>query len=297
MGDIGPQRRSRWGGAGWLLGPYALGALVLLAIPAVATFAVAFYEVDLLGPSRWAGVENFRMLFEDPVFREALINSLTFALFAVPLRLLGALGLALLLHERSRGAGLGRTAAYLPTVVPDVAYALLWLFLVNPLFGPVNALLGAVGLPEPDWLTTGAGAMATIVLMSGFTIGEGFVVALAARQELPKELYELSRVEGSGPVNTFRRVTLPLMAPTLGLLAVRDLAFSLQVSFIPAYLLTDGGPDRATLFLPLYAFDVGFEQLRYGYAAAMTLSMFVITALLVLLQLRLVKRWRFDAVT
>jgi multiple sugar transport system permease protein len=179
--------------------------------------------------------------------------------------------------------------------VPDVAYALLWLFLVNPLFGPVNAALGFVGLPQPDWLTTGTGAMATMILMSGFTIGEGFVVALAARQELPKELYELAKVEGSGVLYTFRRVTLPLMAPTLGLLAIRDLAFSLQVSFIPAYLLTDGGPDRATLFLPLYAFDAGFEQLRYGYAAAMTLTMFLITALLVLVQLWLVRRWRFGA--
>jgi multiple sugar transport system permease protein len=282
--------------ARWLLAPYAFGALVLLVIPAVATFVVAFMEVDLLGPSSWTGLDNFRELVDDPVFREALVNSLTFAALAVPLRLLGALGLALLLHERARGVGFARTSAYLPTVVPDVAYALLWLFLVNPLFGPINTVLGFVGLPQPDWLTTGAGAMATIVLMSGFTIGEGFIVALAARQELPKEVYELARVEGSGPLHTFRRVTLPLMAPTLGLLAIRDLAFSLQVSFIPAYLLTDGGPDRATLFLPLYAFDVGFEQLRYGYAAAMTLSMFLITALLVMAQLWLVRRWRFAAV-
>ena len=279
-----------------LLAPFVFGAVVLLAIPAAATFGVAFFELDLLGPSRWAGLENFRLLVDDPVFREALVNSLTFAAFSVPLRLLGSLGLALLLHERFRGVGIARTSGYLPTVVPDVAYALLWLFLVNPLFGPINTVLGAVGLPQPDWLATGTGAMAALILMSGFTIGEGFVVALAARQELPKQLYELAKVEGSRPFDTFRRVTLPLMAPTLGLLAIRDLAFSLQVSFIPAYLMTDGGPDRATLFLPLYAFDAGFEQLRYGYAAAMTLTMFLITALLVLVQLWLVRRWRFGAV-
>ncbi len=281
--------------ARWLLAPYVAGAILLLVVPALATFAVAFFELDLLGTSRWVGLDNFTRLFDDPIFREAAVNSLTFAALAVPLRLAGALGLALLLHERFRGAGTARTAAYLPTVVPDVAYALLWLFLVNPLFGPVNAILGFAGLPQPDWLTTGTGAMAAIVLMSGFTIGEGFVVALATRQELPRELYDLARVEGSGPLNTFRRVTLPLMAPTLSLLTIRDLAFSLQVSFIPAYILTDGGPDRETLFLPLYAFDVGFEQLQYGYAAAMTLTMFLVTALLVLVQLRLVRRWRFGA--
>ena len=275
-------------GAGRLVAPYAVGGIVLVAIPAIATFAVAFLHADLLSPARWAGLDNFERLLEDPIFREALVNSLTFAALAVPLRLLGALGLALLLHERSKGTGVARTAAYAPSVVPDVAYALLWLFLVNPLFGPVNALFGFD-------LTTGAGAMATIVLMSGFTIGEGFVVALAARQELPRELYELAKVEGAGVLHTLRRITLPLMAPTLGLLFIRDLAFSLQVSFVPAYLLTDGGPDRATLFLPLYTFDVGFERLQYGYAAAMTLSMFVITGLLVLLQLRLLRRWRFGA--
>ncbi len=279
----------------WLLAPFAFGAALLLVVPAAATFAVAFLELDLLGPSRWAGLDNFSQLLDDPVFGEALVNSLTFAAFAVPLRMLGAVGLALLLHERFRGVHGARTAAYLPTVVPDVAYALLWLFLLNPLYGPLNAVLGFAGLPEPAWLTTGAGAMAAIVLMSGFTIGEGFVVALATRQELPRELYELAKVEGAGPLHTFRRVTLPLMAPTLGLLAIRDLALSLQVSFIPAYLLTDGGPDRATLFLPLYAFDVGFEQLRYGYAAAITLTMFLITAALVFVQVRLARRWRFGA--
>ena len=195
----------------------------------------------------------------------------------MPLRLLGALGLALLLHRGFRGAGAHRTAVYLPTVVPDVAFALLWLFLVNPLYGPMNALLGAVGLPEPAWLTTATGAMAAVVLMSCFTIGEGFVVALATRQELPEELYELATLEGSRRWHTFRRVTLPLMAPTLALLAFRDVAFSLQATFVPALLVTGGGPDRATTFLPLLVYDNAFENCRYGYAAAMTLTMFAIT--------------------
>ena len=278
--------------ARWLLAPYVTGAVVLLAVPAIATFVVAFFEFDLLGTSEWIGLENFRELVDDPIVREAIVNSLTFAGLAVPLRLLGALGLALLLHERFRGAGAARTAAYLPTVVPDVAYALLWLFLVNPLFGPINALLGAVGLPEPDWLTTGAGAMAAIVLMSGFTIGEGFVVALAARQELPKELYELARVEGASAAFTFRRLTLPLMAPTLSLLGCRDVALSLQFAFVPALLVTGGGPDRATTFLPLLVYRNAFENGRYGYAAAITLVAFAMTLLIVATQLRVLRRGR-----
>jgi len=276
-----------------LLAPYVIGVELLVLLPALFTFAVAFSEYDLLSDPSVTGFDNFTELAGDPLFHRALLNSLIFAAVVVPLRLLGALSLALLLHRRFRGVGAARTAVYLPTVVPDVAYALLWLFLLNPLFGPINATLGLIGLPQPAWLASEGGAMAAIILMSGFTIGEGFVVALAARQELPQELYQLARVEGSSALHTFRRVTLPLLAPTLWLLAVRDTVFTLQISFVPAYILTDGGPDRATLFLPLLVFDNAFEWLRYGYAASMTLSMFILTALIVAVQFRLLRRWRF----
>ena len=107
--------------------------------------------------------------------------------------------------------------------------------------------------------------------MLAFTVGEAFIVALAARQELPAELYAVARLEGASAWFVLRTVTLPLMAPVLALLATRDVAVSLQATFTATYLLTDGGPDRATLFLPIYSFDMGFELLRYGYASAMML--------------------------
>ena len=121
-----------------------------------------------------------------------------FIAFAVPLRLLGALAFALLLHERFRGVGAYRTAAYLPTVVPDVAYALLWLWILNPLYGPLNLVLGAIGATQPRWLTDPLHAQWAVILMSLFTIGEGFLVALATRQSLPRELYELASLERRG---------------------------------------------------------------------------------------------------
>jgi multiple sugar transport system permease protein len=263
-----------------MLAPFLVGVVAVIAVPALTTFALSLYEYSLIESPRFVGLDNFRALLEDPLFAEALENSLVLAAIAVPLRLAGALGLALLLARRMRFVGTHRTIAYLPTVVPETAYALLWLFLLNPLFGPVNGLLGAVGLPQPEWLTDPTAAMAAMILIAAFTVGEGFIVALAVRQELPGELYDLARLEGASPLAIFRRVTLPLMAPVLGLLALRDVAFLLQISFAPAYLLTDGGPDVATLFLPLYVFDVGFEQFRYGYAAAMTLTMFLVTLLL-----------------
>jgi multiple sugar transport system permease protein len=275
-----------------MLAPYAAGALLLFVLPAQLSFALALTDADLLTPPRFIGLDNFRALADDPVFGGVLWRSALFVAIAVPLRLAVATGFALLLHSRFRGVGGARTAAFLPSVIPDSAYALVWLFLLNPLYGPVNALLGVAGIAPVSWFSEGSAAFAAIVLMLGFTVGESFIVALAARQELPSELYALARLEGASPWYVLRTVTLPLMAPVLLLLATRDTAVSLQASFTVTYLLTDGGPDRATLFLPIYSFDVGFEQLRYGYASAMMLLGFAGCLAIGVLQYYVVRRWR-----
>ena len=280
-------------GALLLLAPYLLGGALLVVLPAALTFGLSLTEYDLLTSPRFSGLDNFEELLGDRILRTALLNSLLFLAIAVPLRLLAAVGMALLLHGRARGRGAQRTAVYLPTVVPDVAFALLFLFLLNPVYGPVNALLGGLGLPEPAWLSTPAGAMAAVVIVATFTVGEGFVVALATRQELPEELYDLAKLEGSRPSHTLRRVTLPLMRPTLALLAFRDTAFALQVSFVPALIVTGTGPDRATLFLPQFIYDAAFEELRYGYAATVTLTLFALTGLIVAAQARVLRSGRF----
>jgi multiple sugar transport system permease protein len=276
-----------------LVAPYVAGIVLLIALPALITFGLALFEYDLIRAPVFSGLENFRELLHDDVFRISLRNSLAFAAIAVPLRLAGALALALLLHRRFRGAAAYRTAGYLPTVVPDVAFALLWLWIFNPLYGPLNLLLVSLGGPAPQWLTDPGAAQWAIVIMSLFQIGEGFLILLATRQSLPPELYELASVEAAGPLYVFRRVTLPLMAPTLLLLVFRDTIFSFQFNFVPALLVTGGGPPPySTTYLPLFVYQTGFEYLRYGYAAAATVAMFIVTALIVFVQWRIIVRWR-----
>jgi multiple sugar transport system permease protein len=284
-----------------MLTPYLVGLVGLVLLPAVITLALAFTEYDLLRPPRWAGLDNFSALIEDPIFRVALTNSLVFALVAVPLRVLFALGLALLLHRRARGVGSARSAAVLPTAVPEIAYGLLWLWLLNPLYGPINQLLRTggengltmLGRTPPQWLTDPTDARAAIIGMSLFTMGETFVVLVAARQALPRDVYEMAALEDATGWDVFRRVTLPLMAPVLGLLMLRDAIQSLQFSFVPAFVVTDGGPPPyATTYLSLFVYRTGFEYLRYGYAAAATLVMILLTVAAVLIQWRMIRRYR-----
>lgn len=285
-----------------MLAPYLFGIVALVALPALVTFALAFTEYDLLRSPSFIGVDNFRALAGDEVFGIALKNSLVFAAFAVPLRLAGALGLALLLHRRFTGVGGYRSAAVLPTVIPDIAYGLIWLWLFNPLYGPINLLLKiggdsptttAWGVQPPQWLTHPNDARAAIIIMSLFTIGEGFVILLVTRQGLPTELYDLAALEDATAWGIFRRVTLPLMAPILLLLLARDTIFSLQLTFVPALVVTDGGPPLySTTYVPLFVYRNAFEYLRYGYAASATVTMFLLTGLIVWIQWRIVRRWR-----
>jgi multiple sugar transport system permease protein len=276
-----------------LLAPYLLGALLLLVIPGLLTFALAFTYYDGISPPIWWGARNFSMFYLDPLERIAIANSLTFTALAVPLRLLAALGLALLLRRPRRGLGFYRAAVFLPTVIPDVAYALLWLWIFNPLYGPVNLLLRAAGLPAPAWLASADSAKLVFVFMSLFQVGEGFVVLLAGLQSVPLDLYDAAVVDGAGPFSLFRYVTLPLISPWLILLAFRDLILSFVYPFTPSLLMTGGDPYYSTLFLPLLAFREAFGSLRFGMGSAITLITFAVSLVLVLALGLLLRRWSF----
>ena len=274
------------------LAPYAIGTLLLVVVPALLTFGYAFTNHSGLAPPQFNGTANLRTLLADPFFFAALRASAIHVAIAVPLRLLIATVLGLLLAAPRPGGRWYRAAVYLPTVIPDVAMALLFLWVLNPIYGPLNAVLRLVGLPQPNWLATTWGARAGVVLLLLFPIGEAFLVVLATRRQINARLYEAAALDGAGPVQQLRRITLPLMAPVLVLLAIRDTVLTLQVNFVPGYMLTDGGPANATLYLPLYIYDNAFEFARFGYGATITLVLMAVTAVFVLLQVLLVRRWR-----
>lgn len=272
--------------------PYVAGLTLLVGIPVAGAVALAFTDFSGVQDPQWIGFDNFERLWDQPLFWKSLGNTVSFVAIAVPLRIAAAVGLALLLHRRTAGSGAARAVAYLPTVVPDVAYALLWLWLLNPLYGPIAAGASSLGFTAPGWLTEPWAARVSIAVMGAFQIGEAFVVALAARRTVPEPLYEAARVEGARPWFILRNLTLPVMAPLLGLLALRDVVLALQVNFVPAFLVTEGGPAYATTFLPLYVYEAGFRYFRFGYASAVSVVMFVFTAAILALQYWIYRRWR-----
>jgi multiple sugar transport system permease protein len=276
-----------------MVAPFLVGVFALVVVPATVTLVMSLFEWDLLQPPQFLGLNNYRELFGDVAFRASLRNSLLYIVIVVPLRVGISLGLALLMFRRARGVGAERAAVFFPTVVPDVAYALLWLWILNPLYGPLNLLLDAVGAPTPSWLSVPASARWGVIIMGLFLIGEGFVVALAARRAVPSELYDMASASGAGPWARLVRVTLPLMTPALLLMATRDTILSLQSTFVPALIVTEGGPPPyGTTYLPLFVYRNAFEYLRYGYASAATVFMLLITASIVWVQYRTIDRAR-----
>jgi multiple sugar transport system permease protein len=263
----------------WIMAsPFLVGLTVLVLLPAVGSLPMAAFRWDLIGSPSFVGLGNVRELFDDPIFRISLRNSLLFLVTAVPLRLVGAVALAALLRGAGRLPSAGWVAVVLPTLVPDAAYAVLWLWILNPLYGPLNLALGAIGAPTPSWLTQAGPARWGIVLMSLFQLGEGFLIALVARAQVPDELLELAQINGAGRWGRFVRVTIPLMAPALLVIVARDVIFALHTTFAPALLVTEGGPPpAATTYLPLFVYRNAFEYLRYGYASAAVVVMLLLS--------------------
>ncbi len=274
-----------------LLMPYGAGIVILVLLPALLSFGLAFFHYDGLSSPQWAGTLNFILTYTDELFNLSLQNALALILLPVPLRVAGALLVALLLRRGGRFLGWFRAAVYLPTTVPTVAYALAWLWILNPLYGPLNLLLGAVGLTPPAWFVDPLWAKPALILMSFWQIGEGFLVSLAALYDLPDELEEAARIDGAGSLAVLRYVTLPLLAPILLLLAFRDAVITLESSFNAILITTGGGPYYATYTLPLFVYEQGFDLGAFGPASVALWVLYALTGVVVALLYVIARQW------
>ncbi len=277
-------------------GLWIIGFSVFTLYPVVASLYYSFCDYSVLQRPLWTGLENYRTLVADDVFWLSLRNTLYFAGAAVPLGTVVSLSLALLLNQDVKGRALFRTLFFLPSIVPLVASAMLWLWIFNGSGGLLNWVLGPVfalwGGTPPAWLGDPAWAKPALVLMSAWGAGHSMIIYLAGLQNVPRELYESAELDGAGSWAKFWHITLPVISPVIYFNVVMGIIGAMQV-FTTAFVMTggtDGNPARSTLFYALYLFSNAFYDLRMGYASAMAWILFMLIATLTWIATRVAAR-------
>lgn len=281
---------------GWA---FALPAVFLIVafgiVPIVWSGLMSFQRNNLLAPPEWIGLDNYRALPKDPVFRTSMFNSLVYTIIFVPLSVGGALFVAVALNRKIRGIRLYRTAVIVPVVISTIATAIMFLWLLDPYFGLANWLLGKLGLGPFGFFTSSDGALYSIILVTVWGwIGFDVIIYLAALQGVPQELLEAAEIDGAGRWSVFRNVTLPLLGPATLFLVVFSSINAIQL-FAEVFFLTKGGPGTATYVPVFYLYRLAFEQGIAGYAAAIAYVLLVVILILTLMQLWVGKRMVYYA--
>jgi multiple sugar transport system permease protein len=272
-----------------LISPWLIGLVFLQLLPLVSTALLSLTRWEPPVPPAFVGLGNFASLVADDRFLHSLYNTAVYAVATVVPGLIIGLGLAMLLRSFRRGSAVAQATVVLPAVVAGVATALMWGWIFNPRFGLLNGLLALVGIDGPAWLRDPAWAMPAMVLMGIWNIGVNVVIYIAALNTVPRDLHEAAQLDGAGRVARFWNVTWPALTPITFYLAVVNAIAAFQV-FTPAYLLTGGGPEDATLTTALYTYETAFSSGQLGYASAMTLVVLGLIVLLTVGQFRFAGR-------
>ena len=278
--------------AGWLMAsPWILGILIWMVGPFGAAAYLSFTDYDILSRSSFVGLENFQiMLTDDPLFWTSMRVTTIYAFVSVPLQIVLGLFLAMLLNSKIRGLAWFRTVYYLPTVLTGVAVSFLWIWIFSADWGVLNYLLSLIGIQGPNWLTSESWALPSLIIMSLWGVGGGMVIYLAGLQGVPTEFYEAAEVDGAGWWPKFWHITLPIISPVILFQLIMGIIGALQ-TFTQGYVMTEGGPNNATLFYLLYLWRSAFERLQMGYASALAWGIFVYILALTLLVLRSSAAW------
>jgi multiple sugar transport system permease protein len=270
--------------------------IVFFLGPVIAAIGLSFTDFDLYAladprAARWVGFRNYARVLHEPLFWQALRNTLYFAVVGGPLTVAASLGAALLVNARAlRWKSAARTVFFAPFVTTLVAVAIVWRYLYHPRYGLLNWMLGHVGVHPIDWLGNPHWAMPAIIVMATWkNFGYNMLICIAGLQNIPRELHEAAALDGATPFQRFRHVTIPMLAPTLFFVVIVTMIGYLQL-FTEPYVMTQGGPLRATTSLVLYMYEEGFRWWRLGVAAAIAFLLFALIVVFTMIQRRLSPR-------
>lgn len=289
--------------------PWLVGFCSFTLGPMIFSIYISMCDWDIINAPKFVGLANFQQaLFHDFRFIQALKVTIVYAMFALPLGLTGSLMVALLLNQKVKGMSWFRTIFYIPAILPGVATAMVWKWIFNPENGILNIFLSSKIWPwlgigkglsitqvalvnnPPPWLADPKWALPAFILMSLWGIGGGMIIYLAGLQGIPTQLYEAAEIDGANPVQKFRKITLPMLSPTIFFNLVMGVIGSFQV-FTSSFVMTAGGPAYATLFYLLYLYQKAFQYFQMGYAASMAWILFVVILICTLLVFKSSSAW------
>ncbi|UQZ83497.1 Lactose transport system permease protein LacF [Paenibacillus konkukensis] len=273
------------------ISPWLIGFFLLTFWPMLQSLYFSFTDYSLLEAEKWIGLANYKKIFlDDSSFTNSLKATLLFVLIAVPVKLGGALLIAIMLNMKLRGMFIYRTVIYFPSLIgASVAVAILW----SNLFGKdglINQLLLQIGIEGKNWIGLPQTALATLIILAVWQFGSSMVIFLAGLKQIPSELYEASAVDGAGKVRTFFSVTLPMLSPIILFNLVLQTIGAFQM-FTQAFIITHGGPMESTYMYALYLFEKAFSRYQMGYASALAWILLVIISIVTLLIFATSKKW------
>jgi multiple sugar transport system permease protein len=272
------------------ISPWLIGFVWFFLYPTVASLYYGFTSYNVLQPPTWVGLSNYIEMTQDSRFWNSLSNTVYYTLLSVPLNILVAFTLALVLNQAIPGRAVLRTLVYIPVVLPITATAMIWMWIFNTNWGMLNNLLALIGIRGPAWLGSPLWAKPSLILMQTWLVGAGILIFLAALQDVPRVLYEAAEVDGAGPWRKLINVTIPMVTPAMLFTLLTGLIAAFQV-FASAWIMTNGGPVRATEFYILYLYNNGFKFFKMGYASAMAWVLFILVLVVSVITFRSSARW------
>ena len=286
--------KSRENLTGYLfIAPWLIGFLVFTLGPFIQSFYLSFTRYNIVQPPKFIGLANYRMmLFDDELFWKSLWVTIRFALCSVPMVLVVGVLLALLLNSNVKGIAAFRTIFYLPSIIPSVATTSIFMWILNPQVGMVNQILDLIGIKGPAWLSDPTWTPWSLVFMSVWGAGGSMVIYLAGLKDIPTYLYEAATLDGAGPIQKLKAVTLPMLSPVIFFNLVMGIIGTFQF-FTQAFMISkgQGGPEDSTMFYALYMFQRSWKYMDMGYGSAMAWVLFVLIIFITAVIFRSHTRW------
>jgi multiple sugar transport system permease protein len=273
--------------------PWLIGFFVFTLGPFIQSFYLSFTRYNIVQPPKFIGLANYRMmLFDDELFWKSLWVTIRFALCSVPMVLVVGVLLALLLNSNVKGIAAFRTIFYLPSIIPTVATTSIFMWILNPQVGMVNQILDLIGIKGPAWLSDPTWTPWSLVFMSVWGAGGSMVIYLAGLKDIPTYLYEAATLDGAGPIQKLKAVTLPMLSPVIFFNLVMGIIGTFQY-FTQAFMISkgQGGPEDSTMFYALYMFQRSWKYMDMGYGSAMAWVLFVLIIFITAVIFKSHTRW------